>query len=57
VVAPRRGDLTVVTALISWPAAVILHHHAGRWAVVVSALIALPIFISESVRLFGITCS
>jgi len=44
---------TVVTALISWPAAVILHRHAGRWAAVVSALIALPIFISESVRLFG----
>jgi spermidine/putrescine transport system permease protein len=44
---------TVVTALISWPAAVILHRHAGKWASVVSALIALPIFISESVRLFG----
>jgi spermidine/putrescine transport system permease protein len=47
------GITTVVTALISWPAAVILHRHAGRWAPVVSALIALPIFISESVRLFG----
>ena len=47
------GITTVVTALISWPAAVILHRHAGRWAAVVSALIALPIFISESVRLFG----
>jgi spermidine/putrescine transport system permease protein len=46
---------TVVTALISWPAAVILHRHAGRWAAVVSALIALPIFISESVRLFGMS--
>ena len=47
------GITTVVTALLSWPAAVILHRHAGRWAAVVSALIALPIFISESVRLFG----
>jgi spermidine/putrescine transport system permease protein len=47
------GITTAVTALISWPAAVILHRHAGNWATVVSALIALPIFISESVRLFG----
>lgn len=47
------GITTIVTALLSWPAAVILHRHAGRWAAVVSALIALPIFISESVRLFG----
>jgi spermidine/putrescine transport system permease protein len=47
------GITTVVAALISWPAAVILHRHAGKWASVVSALIALPIFISESVRLFG----
>lgn len=45
---------TIVTALISWPAATILHRHAGRWAAVVSGLIALPIFISESVRLFGL---
>lgn len=45
---------TVVTALIAWPAATILHRHAGAWAPVVSALIALPIFISESVRLFGL---
>jgi spermidine/putrescine transport system permease protein len=44
---------TVVTALLAWPAAVILHRHAGRWAAVVAAMIALPIFISESVRLFG----
>lgn len=46
---------TLVTALIAWPAAVILHRHAGRWASVVSALIALPVFISESVRLFGLS--
>jgi spermidine/putrescine transport system permease protein len=46
---------TVVTALVAWPTAVILHRHAGRWASVASALIALPIFISESVRLFGMS--
>ncbi|MCC1493192.1 ABC transporter permease [Cognatishimia sp. F0-27] len=46
---------TCVTALLAWPAAVILHRHAGRWAALVSALIALPIFISESVRLFGMS--
>lgn len=49
------GITTIVTALVSWPAATILHRHAGRWASVVSALIALPIFISESVRLFGMS--
>ena len=46
---------TVVTALLAWPSAVILHRHAGRWATLVTALIALPIFISESVRLFGMS--
>ncbi|MEM7566293.1 MAG: ABC transporter permease [Pseudomonadota bacterium] len=46
---------TLVCALLAWPAAVILHRHAGRWASLVSALIALPIFISESVRLFGLS--
>lgn len=46
---------TVATALLAWPAATILHRHAGRWASLVSALIALPIFISESVRLFGLS--
>ena len=46
---------TVASALVAWPAAVILHRHAGRWAPVVSALIALPVFISESVRLFGLS--
>ncbi len=49
------GITTAVTALLSWPTAVILHRHAGRWAPVVAALIALPIFISESVRLFGMS--
>lgn len=46
---------TIVTALLAWPSAVILHRHAGRWASVTAALIALPIFISESVRLFGMS--
>ena len=46
---------TCITALLAWPSAVILHRYAGRWATVVSALIALPIFISESVRLFGMS--
>ncbi|MEM9249528.1 MAG: ABC transporter permease [Pseudomonadota bacterium] len=46
---------TGVTAVLSLPTAVILHRHAGRWATVVAALIALPIFISESVRLFGMS--
>ncbi len=46
---------TIVTALLAWPSAIILHRYAGRWASLVSALIALPIFISESVRLFGMS--
>jgi spermidine/putrescine transport system permease protein len=46
---------TIITAVIAWPAATTLHRHAGRWATVTSALIALPIFISESVRLFGMS--
>lgn len=46
---------TSVTALLAWPTAIILHRHARRWASVISALIALPIFISESVRLFGMS--
>ncbi len=46
---------TAVCAALSWPAAVVLHRYAGRWASLVSALIALPIFISESVRLFGLS--
>lgn len=46
---------TLVCALLAWPTATILHRSAGRWAGVVTALIALPIFISESVRLFGMS--
>ncbi|MEM1188002.1 MAG: ABC transporter permease [Pseudomonadota bacterium] len=46
---------TLVCALIAWPTAKLLHAHVGRAASVVTALIALPIFISESVRLFGLS--
>jgi len=46
---------TVICAVLAWPTAKILHAHAGRVAMVVTALIALPIFISESVRLFGMS--
>jgi spermidine/putrescine transport system permease protein len=46
---------TLITALLAWPTAKILHRHAGRWANLVIALIALPVFISESVRLFGLS--
>lgn len=46
---------TLVCALMAWPTAKILHAHAGRAASIITALIALPIFISESVRLFGLS--
>lgn len=46
---------TIITALLAWPTAKILHRHAGRWASLVTSLIALPVFISESVRLFGLS--
>lgn len=46
---------TLVCAVLAWPTAKLLHAHAGRVASIVTALIALPIFISESVRLFGLS--
>jgi spermidine/putrescine transport system permease protein len=46
---------TVICALLAWPTAKALALHLGRGAAVVTALIALPIFISESVRLFGLS--
>lgn len=46
---------TLICAVLAWPTAKILHAHAGRVATLVTALIALPIFISESVRLFGMS--
>jgi spermidine/putrescine transport system permease protein len=46
---------TLVCLLLAWPTAKTLHRFAGRWATIVTAMIALPIFISESVRLFGLS--
>lgn len=46
---------TLIAGLLAWPTAKILHRHAGKWASLVTALIALPVFISESVRLFGLS--
>jgi spermidine/putrescine transport system permease protein len=43
----------IITALIAWPMAKALVTHAGRFATVISALVAIPVFIAESVRLFG----
>lgn len=44
---------TAACLLIAWPIAKALVRHAGRFALVVSVLLAVPIFIAESVRLFG----
>ncbi len=46
---------TLIAGLLAWPTAKILHRHAGKWASLVTTLIALPVFISESVRLFGLS--
>ncbi len=46
---------TLIAGLLAWPTAKILHRHTGKWASLVTALIALPVFISESVRLFGLS--
>lgn len=43
---------TLVCLGVAWPTARAMLR-AGRWATPVAVLIALPIFISESVRLFG----
>ena len=44
---------TVATVLMSWPIAKTLTRRSRRFAVIVSTLIAVPVFIAESVRLFG----
>src|ERR687893_1562388 len=44
---------TAMTLLISWPIAKAVVRRPGAFATAVAILIALPIFISESVRLFG----
>lgn len=46
---------TAITLAMAWPMAQTLNGRPGRLAGVLTALIALPIFISESVRLFGAT--
>jgi spermidine/putrescine transport system permease protein len=46
---------TVITALVAWPTAKALIRLGGRWGTVAGILIALPVFISESVRLFGLS--
>ena len=45
---------TLICLVLAWPTARALVRFAGRWATLVTVLIALPIFISESVRLFGL---
>ncbi len=51
------GALTTTSAclVLAWPTAKALDRFSGRWATVVTIMIALPIFISESVRLFGLS--
>ena len=44
---------TILSLLIAWPIAKALVTHAGRFASIISILIAVPVFIAESVRLFG----
>lgn len=46
---------TSICLLFAWPTAKALDRFAGRWATLATLLIALPIFISESVRLFGLS--
>jgi spermidine/putrescine transport system permease protein len=44
---------TVLALLISWPIAKALVSIGGRFATIVAVLIATPVFIAESVRLYG----
>lgn len=46
---------TLVCLVLAWPTAKALVRLGGRWGLVAAILIALPIFISESVRLFGLS--
>ena len=46
---------TALTFVLAWPTATALRRLGGRWGTVAAILIALPIFISESVRLFGLS--
>jgi spermidine/putrescine transport system permease protein len=44
---------TVLTMLISWPIAKALVRRSRRFATIVATMIAVPVFIAETVRLFG----
>lgn len=46
---------TAITLAMAWPMAQALNGRPGRLGAVLTLLIALPVFISESVRLFGAT--
>ena len=46
---------TLICLALAWPTAKALVRLGGRWATVAAILIALLIFISESVRLFGMS--
>lgn len=46
---------TLICLVLAWPTAKALDRFVGRWATFATLLIALPIFISESVRLFGLS--
>jgi spermidine/putrescine transport system permease protein len=44
---------TLICLVFAWPTAKALDRFGGRFALIAAILIALPIFVSESVRLFG----
>lgn len=44
---------TIICLILAWPTAKALERVGPRWSTAAAILIALPIFISESVRLFG----
>lgn len=46
---------TAICLLVSWPIAKALAGRAGAFGLTMTILIALPIFVSESVRLFGMS--
>lgn len=46
---------TLACLALAWPTAMALTRFAGPWARLVTIMIALPIFISESVRLIGMS--
>ena len=44
---------TILTMLMSWPIAKALVRRSRRFATIVATMIAVPVFIAETVRLFG----